>query len=82
MRIPFGRRATVSGWLGTPDGTALGGQPVRILTAPNDGSLRFTQAAVVRTSDVELPRVTASVWVWVRSLMSWLRVCPGSSAMF
>jgi hypothetical protein len=49
-RIPFGQPATVSGWLGAPDGTALADQPVRILTAPVDGALHFTQAAVARTS--------------------------------
>lgn len=51
LRIPFGKRATVSGWLGTPDGDALAGQRVRIMTAPADGRLHFTQAAVARTSD-------------------------------
>ena len=40
----------VSGWLGTAKGNALGGQEVRILTAPDNGSGKFTQAAVVRTA--------------------------------
>ena len=50
MRVPFGQPATISGWLGAPDGVALADQPVRILTSPDDGALHFTQAAVVRTS--------------------------------
>ena len=32
-RVGHGRATTVSGWLGTPDGTALSGQAVDILTA-------------------------------------------------
>jgi hypothetical protein len=50
MRVPFGKPVVVSGWLGAPDQTALGNQPVRILTAPADGSTHFTQAAIVHTS--------------------------------
>ncbi len=34
-------RATVSGWLGTADGVALGGQTVTVLTAPDDGGQRL-----------------------------------------
>ena len=30
-RVRPGAAATVSGWLGTTDGNALGGQPVRVL---------------------------------------------------
>lgn len=48
-RVPFGRGTTVSGWLGTASGLAIAGQPVRILTAPDDGQSHFTQAAIVRT---------------------------------
>jgi hypothetical protein len=40
----------VVGWLGTATGNALGGQPVRILTAPDNGSGAFTQATVATAS--------------------------------
>lgn len=49
-RIRFGARATVSGWLGEPGGTALGGQAVEVLTAPADGSGQFRPLRTVRTS--------------------------------
>jgi hypothetical protein len=49
-RVPFGHGTTVSGWLGTSSGTALGGQPVRVLSAPDNGSHDFTQAALVTTA--------------------------------
>ncbi|HZE16881.1 MAG TPA: hypothetical protein VE197_14920, partial [Mycobacterium sp.] len=35
-RLAHGASTTVSGWLGMPDGTALGGQTVVVLTAPDD----------------------------------------------
>ncbi len=47
--VAFGRSTTVSGWLGTSSGTALAGQPVRVLTAPEDGQGRFTQTAIATT---------------------------------
>jgi hypothetical protein len=50
LQVPFGKRTSVSGWLGTSGGNALGGQLVRIFTAPDNGSRHFTQAAVARTS--------------------------------
>ncbi|MGI8505685.1 MAG: hypothetical protein ACR2MK_02570 [Solirubrobacteraceae bacterium] len=49
-RVPHGHRTTVSGWLGTVDGTALPGQTVSILTAPDDGQGQFRTAAVVSTA--------------------------------
>lgn len=49
LRVGFGRSAELRGWLGTGNGDAIGGQPVRIETAPADGSDRFTEDAVVRT---------------------------------
>jgi hypothetical protein len=49
-RVRPGAGATASGWLGTTDGNALGGQPVRVLTAPADGSNRFSQVAVATTA--------------------------------
>jgi streptogramin lyase len=49
-RIQYGARTTLSGWLGTPDGAALGNQVVWILSAPDDGSNRFTHAATALTA--------------------------------
>ncbi len=48
-RVGFGEGATVSGWLGLSNGTALGGQTVRILSAPDDGGGLFTQVASATT---------------------------------
>ena len=48
--VKYGQAATVSGWLGTAQGNALADQPVRIVTAPDNGSDEFTQAAVVTTA--------------------------------
>ena len=36
--VKYGQAATVSGWLGTAQGNALADQPVRIVTAPDNGS--------------------------------------------
>jgi hypothetical protein len=49
-RIAHGRGATVSGWLGTESGIALGNQRVLIMTAPDDGREDFTQAAATTTA--------------------------------
>ncbi len=49
-RLRPGTGATVSGWLGTTDGNALGGQTVQVLTAPDNGSQHFTQVALVTTA--------------------------------
>ena len=49
-RVGHGERTTVSGWLGMPDGTALGGQVVQVLTAPDNGLGHFTPAAVATTA--------------------------------
>ena len=46
----FGRRSTVSGWLGTSSGTAIAGHTVHVLTAPDNSSNQFTQAAAVITA--------------------------------
>jgi hypothetical protein len=51
MRIVgHGRSTSVSGWLGTADGVALGGQTVDVLTAPDDGRGNFTIASVATTA--------------------------------
>ena len=49
-RVGYGRATTVSGWLGTSDGTAIGGVPVEILTAPNNGQGHFTPATAATTA--------------------------------
>jgi len=49
-RVPHGHATTVGGWLGTAAGTGLGGQPVEVLTAPDNGLKQFTPAAVVSTA--------------------------------
>jgi hypothetical protein len=49
-RLAHGRGSTVSGWLGTQSGTALAGQPVVVLAAPDNGSGRFTRIASVATA--------------------------------
>jgi hypothetical protein len=48
--VNFGARTKISGWLGTSEGNALGGQHVRILTAPSDGRRRFTTVATAVTN--------------------------------
>ena len=49
-RVPYGHSTTVSGWLGTIDGTALPDQAVSVMTAPDNGQGQFTLAAVVSTA--------------------------------
>jgi hypothetical protein len=49
-RVEYGARTAVSGSLQALDGTALGGQSVRILTAPDNGSGSFTPATTTTTS--------------------------------
>lgn len=49
-QVGYGRGTTVSGWLGTASGVAIGGVPVEILTAPNNGQGQFTVAAVTTTA--------------------------------
>ncbi len=48
--VRHGHATTVSGWLGLTDGTALAGQPVQILTAPNNGLGQFAVAATATTA--------------------------------
>jgi hypothetical protein len=49
-KVAFGHSTTVSGWLGTYNGTALAGQPVEILSAPDNGRGAFTPAAWTTTA--------------------------------
>ncbi len=49
-RVAFGHTTTVSGWLGTYDGVALGGETVEILSAPDNGSRAFTPVAWATTA--------------------------------
>ena len=48
--VRHGHATTVSGWLGLSDGTALAGQPVQILTAPDNGLGQFAVAATATTA--------------------------------
>jgi hypothetical protein len=50
LRVKHGRGATVTGWLGSYAGVALGGQSVSVLTAPDNGLGSFTTAATVITA--------------------------------
>ncbi|MGH2870066.1 MAG: hypothetical protein ACRDNK_21160, partial [Solirubrobacteraceae bacterium] len=42
LLVPYGHGATVNGWLGTTALTALGGQTVQVLSAPDNGLGQFT----------------------------------------
>jgi hypothetical protein len=48
-RVAHGRATRVSGWLGMANGTALAGQTIRVLTAPDNGQGEFSQAAIATT---------------------------------
>jgi hypothetical protein len=48
--VAFGRSTTVDGYLGTASGIAIANHPVQVLTAPDNGSGQFSQAAVVTTA--------------------------------
>jgi hypothetical protein len=48
--VPHGHRAALRGWLGTATGTALAGQAVEVLTAPDDGRNEYTPAALATTA--------------------------------
>ena len=50
LRVAYGQRATVSGWLLLANGTALAGRTVQILAAPDNGLGRFATAATVITA--------------------------------
>jgi hypothetical protein len=49
-RVGFGRSAAVTGWVGLSNGTALGGVPVRVMTATDNGRDRWRLATVATTS--------------------------------
>jgi hypothetical protein len=48
--VKHGHATTVSGWLGLTDGTALGGAPVQVLAAPDNGLGQFTAVGTVTTA--------------------------------
>jgi len=50
IRVRYGHSATISGWIGSTAGVPLPGQPVSIVTAPDNGSNAFTQAAAVTSA--------------------------------
>jgi hypothetical protein len=49
-RVGHGRATVVNGWLGMPNGTALGGERVVVLTAPDNGLGQLSQVAVTTTA--------------------------------
>jgi hypothetical protein len=49
-RVRYGRGVTVSGWVGTAGGVAIGGVPVEVLAAPNNGLGQFALAATATTA--------------------------------
>jgi hypothetical protein len=49
-RVGHGKTTTVSGWLGTYNGVALGGQTVEVLTAPDDGQDAFAPTTTATTA--------------------------------
>jgi hypothetical protein len=49
-RVSHGHGETIGGWLGTAGGVALGGQTVRVLTAPDNGLGQFALATVATTT--------------------------------
>ncbi len=49
-RVGHGRRTTVNGWLGLPNGVALGGQLIHVLAAADNGFGRFRQVATAVTA--------------------------------
>jgi hypothetical protein len=49
-RARYGHRALVSGWIGTSGDIALGGRPVQVMTAPDNGLGHWTLAATVTTA--------------------------------
>jgi hypothetical protein len=49
LRVPHGKGTTVTGWLGTTQGQALGGERVLVLTAPDNGLGHFRGAARATT---------------------------------
>ena len=59
QRVRHGHATKVSGWLGLADGTALAGETVEVLTAPDNGIGEFTPAAEV---------ITAANGTWTVSL--------------
>ena len=50
LNVPYGQPVTVHGLYTTGQGVPLGGQPVRIFAAPNNGFAPFSQVAVVTTA--------------------------------
>ena len=48
--VAFGHSTTVDGWLGTSNGTALAGQLVHVLAAPNNGTSAFREVATATTT--------------------------------
>jgi hypothetical protein len=49
-RVPYGHGASVSGWVSILNGPAIGHAPVAVMTAPDNGSYTWREAAVVTTA--------------------------------
>ena len=49
-RVRHGRATVVNGWLGMANGTALGGQRVEVLTAPDNGLGHFQPTVITTTA--------------------------------
>jgi hypothetical protein len=56
--VAFGQAATVSGWVGLADGTALSGVAVKVITATENGLGRWQPAATVTTTPAGLWQAT------------------------
>jgi hypothetical protein len=50
LRVPYGHEVTIRGLYTTAEGVPLGGQPVRILAAPDNNSGAFIQLGTVTTA--------------------------------
>ena len=50
LAVPYGQPVTVHGLYTTSEGAPLGGQPIHILAAPNNGLAPFNQVAVATTA--------------------------------
>lgn len=57
-RVAYGKKVTVNGLLLSGQGVAMGGVPVQILTAPDNGSGQYTPVATVTTNSAGAWRAT------------------------
>ncbi|MGH3264849.1 MAG: hypothetical protein ACRDNS_22985 [Trebonia sp.] len=50
LQVAHGKSAIVNGWVGTDQGVAVAGQPVTVLSAPDNGLDQFAAAATATTA--------------------------------